>query len=117
MGVKVEIDPVQTILMKRGLNKGGRAQQFIDSESLKMCDPYIPKDTGMLIDSGTMNSQIGSGKIIWSTPYARRWYYKPAHFQDAPQRGNYWFDRMLREGGRKKLVDGVAALVGGRSSL
>ena len=29
-----------------------RAQQYVDSEVLRRCDPFVPKDTGELIRSG-----------------------------------------------------------------
>ena len=70
------------------------AQVFIDTECLKLCDPLVPKDTGILKQSGIMHTSIGSGKLKYRTPYARRWYYIPAKFSEAPERGNYWFERM-----------------------
>lgn len=117
MGVKVEIDPIQQILQRRGLEKGGQVQQCVDSEIIRLCDPYTPKKDNILIDSATIHTVIGSGKIIWDTPYARRWYYQPAHFNGAPMRGNYWFDRMIRAGGREKIVRLAARKAGGRSSI
>ena len=77
-----------------GLQEGGPVQQYIDSECLRLCAPFVPRRIGTLNESGTIHTQIGSGEVKYSTPYARRWYYMPAHFQDAPQRGNYWFERM-----------------------
>lgn len=74
-----------------------QAQNFIDSECLWFCEPFVPKDTGALIQSGDINTRIGSGKVIYLTPYARRWYYRPASFQEAPIRGNYWFERMKQQ--------------------
>ena len=82
------------IIKTRGVEDGGRVQQFIDSECLKLCEPFVPKDAGNLIESGIIHTKIGSGEVRYSTPYARRWYYMPAAFQEAPERGNYWFDRM-----------------------
>ena len=92
-------------------------QMFIDSEVLRLCSPYIPKDTGILIQSGTMHTNIGSGEVRYDTPYARRWYYMPARFEQGSGsgmksigRGNYWFERMKKEhldnilSGAKKLA-------------
>lgn len=70
------------------------AQRYIDSECVRLCGQFVPRDTGILEQSGIMMTEIGSGEVKYSTPYARRWYYRPANFQDAPQRGNYWFERM-----------------------
>lgn len=85
---------IEKALKKRGLEDGGRVQKFIDTECLRLCAPKVPKDTNALIESGNINTQIGSGKIKYRTPYARRWYYQPASFTGAPERGNHWFERM-----------------------
>lgn len=95
---------IQKILKNRGLEEQGRVQKFIDSTVLELCEPYVPKDVGGLILSGKANTQIGTGKVRYRTPYARRWYYRPANFQqgsgsgmNSVGRGNYWFERMKRE--------------------
>lgn len=97
----------------RGINEGGIVQQFIDSECLRLCDPYVPKDTGALIRSGIINTKIGSGKLCYRTPYARRWYYMLADFQDAPMRGSYWFERMKAQGGKEQILRGIKRITGG----
>lgn len=84
----------ETILRNHGMEAGGRVQKYIDSEVLRLSEPLVPKDTGMLITSGITSTQLGSGKVTYNTPYARRWYYMPANFNEAPNRGNYWFERM-----------------------
>lgn len=106
---RVECD-VQKIIDSRGLGKGGEIQKYIDSEVLRRCEPYVPRDTGELIRSGVRNTEVGSGKVVYNTPYARRWYYEPAKFQGAPKRGNYWFDRMCNEGGREAILRGCVAI-------
>lgn len=88
------------------------AQEFIDSECLKLCDPLVPKDTGILKQSGIMNTQIGSGELKYRTPYARRWYYMPAQFQKAPERGNYWFERMKQQY-KERILAGAKKAAGG----
>lgn len=85
-------------------------QKYVDSECLRLCDQFIPKDTGILKQSGIMHTQIGSGELKYRTVYARRWYYMPAHFQDAPQRGNYWFERMKQQY-KDKILSGAKKLV------
>lgn len=103
--VAVEID-TKRVLKKLGLDEGGRVQRYIDSECLRLCDPKVPKDHGDLIKSGEINTKIGSGEVIYNTPYARRWYYMPADFRDAPERGNFWFERMKQEH-RKEILEGA----------
>lgn len=110
----VKMKDLQQLLKERGISKDGAVQQFVDSEVLRRCDPLVPKDSGELIRSGIRETRIGSGEVIYSTPYARRWYYIPAKFKEAPTRGNYWFERMKRTGGKEAILRGAAKLAGGR---
>lgn len=103
----------KNVLKKRGLEENSEAQKYIDKEVLRLCDPLVPKDTGALISSGIINTQIGSGKVRYREPYARRWYYMPATFAGAPSRGNYWFERMKKQGGRKQILEGLKKITGG----
>lgn len=71
-------------------------QQYIDSEVLRLSDPYVPFDTGYLKKSGTLGTVVGSGKIFYIAPYGRRQYYDgrtPVTAKD-PLRGRLWFERM-----------------------
>lgn len=88
-------------------------QEYVDAQVLRLSEPYIPKDTGILKNSGILNTQIGSGEVKYRTPYARRWYYMPAKFAqgsgsgiNATGRGNYWFHRMVREH-RQHILEGA----------
>ena len=103
----------EQILKERGLENGGTVQRFIDSECLRLTAPFVPKDTGALIESGIINTKIGSGEVIYNTPYARRWYYMPAQFQGAPQRGNYWFERFKQQY-KAQILDGAKKLAGAK---
>lgn len=100
------------IIKKRGIDKGGRVQKFIDNEVLKLCEPYVPKDYGEIIRSGKRETVIGSGEVKYRTPYARRWYYIEAKFQGAPDRGTYWFERMKNKGGKEKILKGARKAAG-----
>lgn len=100
------------ILAKRNLEMGGKVQKFIDSECLRLCEELVPFDQGTLAKSGIINTQIGSGEVKYRTPYARRWYYMPANFQEAPRRGNYWFERMKQNGGKDQILAGARKLAG-----
>lgn len=101
------------VLGSRGLDDNGRVQKFIDSECLRLCENKIPKDTSALIQSGIINTQIGSGQVKWRTPYARRLYYHPEYnFNQSPERGAYWFDRMKTQY-KKQILKGAARLAGG----
>lgn len=102
------------IIEKRGLESGGKVQQKIDSECLRLMDPYIPKDTGALRDSGILNTEIGSGKIIYSNPYARKQYYIPMQHGNGAKRTDYWFENMKADGGKEKLLNVVKRETGAK---
>jgi len=85
-------------LKKRGLEENGQVQKFIDTECLRLTNEKMPKDTGTLINSGILNTQIGSGELRYRTPYARKLYYHPEYnFRGAPERGAYAFERMKQQ--------------------
>ena len=98
-------------------------QVWIDNEVLTRCDKYVPMDSSMLKKSGILFTVLGSGLVIYSTPYARRHYYNqpltdslgrhygPATFQGAPTRGAYWFERMKNEGGKDAILRGAQILL------
>ena len=110
----VNVDP-DGVLDAHGLAPNGEVQKFIDSEVLRYCEPLVPFDLGTLIQSGIINTVVGSGKVQYRTPYARRWYYMPANFQEAPRRGNYWFERAIHEeGGKDQFLAGARKLAGAK---
>lgn len=98
-----------------GLEERGRVQQFVTHETLRLCTPFIPFDTGALVQSGRVENETD---IVWGglgVPYARRLYYHPEYnFQNKGDsenggigRGAYWVSRMLQNGGMKKIEDGA----------
>ena len=68
------------------------AQELLEEEVLRHCEPYIPLKTGFLIQSGS----AGGGNVSWSAPYASYQYYSPRvpGSQRGALRGPYWFARM-----------------------
>ena len=87
------------------------AQKFVDSEVIRLCDPYTPEDSSDLIKSVTINTKIGSGKVIWRTPYARRMYYGNYAYRGAPIKGSHWGARAMNAGGYAKIKKGVAEVL------
>lgn len=106
----VSVD-IEAAMRRLNLEERGRVQQVIDSEVLRLNDPYVPKDTGELIRSGIANTQIGSGEVIYQTPYARRQYYIPMNHDG--KRCAYWFEQMKNEGGKEKILNAARRAVGG----
>ena len=47
------------MIEKHGLAAGGKVQQIIDSECLRLMDPYVPLDTGALRDNGIIKPKLG----------------------------------------------------------
>jgi hypothetical protein len=66
------------------------AQKFLDSEILRATAPFVPLRTGTLVKSGTIGTVIGSGKVKYIAPYARRQYYEN---KGSGLRGKLWFER------------------------
>lgn len=88
-----------------------KAQEFIDSECLRYCDPLTPRRTGYMIKSGQLGTVIGSGSMEYLAPYARRQYYENAG-QSGGNRGKLWFERMKaskKETIRKGAADFVSS--------
>lgn len=90
------------------------AQKFVDSEVLRNCEPYTPLLTGMMIKSGILATEPGSGLVQWIAPYSRRQYYskrKPGS-QTGPLRGPYWFER-AKAVHQRQWIAGAKRLAGG----
>jgi hypothetical protein len=91
------------------------AQKFVDSEVLRLSEPFIPLRTGMLIKSGILGTQVGSGEVKWIAPYARYQYYakrKPGSDTE-PLRGPFWFHRMKAIHG-EQIVQCAKEIIGRR---
>lgn len=72
---KIKMDEFPDILRKRNLETGGLVQKYIDSEVIRQCEPYVPFDEGVLTASASLNTKIGSGMVVYATPYAHYQYY------------------------------------------
>ncbi len=117
MNYQVHLDNASRVARRHGLERGGPIQKFIDSEVIRLSDPYIPFQSGMLKLSGQLGTVVGSGEITYNSPYARYLYYgyvmvgrapkqltnRPITYQGAPKRGAYWFERMKQNHGREIL--------------
>lgn len=92
------------------------AQVWLDNAVLKGCDPYVPFQTGMLIKSGVLGTEIGSGVVQWIAPYARAQYYMANRKQKLADagtlRGSFWFSRW-KAVNAKRVIATVKAMGGG----
>jgi hypothetical protein len=90
------------------------AQKYVDSEVLRLSEPYIPLRTGMLIQSGILGTEIGSGEVKWIAPYAKSQYYlvRKVGSETGALRGSQWFQRM-KETHIEGIVSGAKKIAGG----
>ncbi len=116
MGVRVNMDSTQKILLKRYLNKNGQAQVRFTKECAKAFNDYIPFKTGRLKD---MMITLQAESITYSAPYAKRQYY--TNLGNGRQgtnvsglRGKYWDKRAWQNHG-DTIVQSIASFVGGRA--
>lgn len=81
---KLEMDSVAKILKKRNLQLGGAVQKYIDAEVIRQCEPYVPFDEGVLTASASTATDIGSGLVVYNTPYAHYQYYGVVYGPNIP---------------------------------
>jgi len=72
---KIYLDWFSEEEIKKAFRTGSRAQQKWDDYLRFEFQPYVPMDTGMLIRSAELATTIGSGEIIYNTPYSKYLYY------------------------------------------
>lgn len=114
--VRIKMDDTGKILLKRALNKDGKAQEKFTKEVAKYSDNYVPFKTGRLKN---MMIEIKVNKIIYSAPYAKKQYYTNKGMGKQGEsiggkRGKYWDKRAFIDHG-DKIVKSIADFVGGRS--
>lgn len=102
------------------------AQSYVDSEVLRLSEPYVPFQSGMLKLSGQLGTVIGSGLVVYNAPYARYQYYgmvmvgrapkqltdTPLTYHGAPKRGKLWFERCKADH-KEQILRGAAKIAGG----
>lgn len=90
LNVRISINSVDEKIKKNI----ARCQKRLDAQIIKDSNYYCPMQRGILQKSAIINTRIGSGKIIWNTPYAREQYYgKPNKSkQFNPNARMEWFE-------------------------
>jgi len=86
--------------IERGIQS---AQEWVDSEVLRRCAPLVPFRTGVLQKTGTLMTYIGTGKVVYKTPYAKKVYYKA---KLKGERGAKWFER-VKANNKESLMKGA----------
>ncbi len=113
VGVEIKLNSLQRILADRGLETRGKVQAFIDSEVVRLSEPYVPFATGALAHSAETASDYGSGLVVWDTPYAAPQYYRNGDTKGL--RGPLWFERMKADH-LEEILDGAAQIAGGEAT-
>ena len=74
-------------------------QAKFDMEVMKQMEPYMQLDTGVMIKSMQVATEVGSGFIRVRTPYARRVYYSKSGVgrPTGALRGPMYFARMVAD--------------------
>lgn len=85
----------EEFIAKFGVGEGGHVQKIVDAAVIRECFPYLPFDEGVLAGSANTATKIGSGEVIYDTPYARYLYYGEVYGPNIPRTENgiitgYW---------------------------
>lgn len=135
---RFEMKSIPQLVGKRGLQPYGKTQKFIDQEVIRLMEPYTPNLNGVLINSATFGTRIGSGKIHQVAPYARYQYYgklmvssltgsawshgEKKVLTDVDLQynkskntlaGAFWFERMKADK-KKQILNGSRKIAGGK---
>lgn len=137
--MKIDIN-VDAILAKRGLGSDMRAGRMLAETAKKLMDRHVPMRVGTLKNSAQLQNQYPKVLIIYNTPYAHYQYVgkamgpspklksgewrslegqkkqytgKELTYSGAPERGKEWDKKML-EVKKIELLEGVAAITGGK---
>lgn len=116
MGVQIQMRTVEELMKKRGIQRGGAVQKYIDSSVVRYCDKYVPMLTGTLKKAkGTV---YGSGYVRYNEPYAKRQYYSNKGrgregMSNKGLRGRLWFERM-KTAHKKTILSNAAKMAGAK---
>jgi len=111
MGMTVSANLGLADILRKGsliLERGGPLQMFVDSTALNGVAPYVPMGIGILSKSATLHTEIGSGAIIWKTPYARYLWYGKLMVDPVTKKGAFYdptYGFWSRRGVQKELTD------------
>ena len=92
-----------------------KKQKYVDSEVLRLSDPYVPMQTTMLKKSGISGTVIGSGMIEYTAFHGKKQYHTNAGMgkegvnSGGGLRGKFWFERMKADH-KKEILRGLKKL-------
>ena len=94
--MSVKMQHTSVIKANLGIEPNGRVQKFFTNTCYRYMDKYVPKDTGMLRENVT----IESNRITYEQPYAHAQYIGEVNGGQVvnyttPGTGPYWDKRMV----------------------
>lgn len=72
------------LIEKLGVGVNGYVQKAVDAAVIRECTPYVPFAEGILAGSANTATEIGSGEVVYATPYARYQYYGEVYGPNFP---------------------------------
>lgn len=71
-----------------------KAQKVLDDRVITDSNYFCPQDTGTLMRSARLSTKLGSGLVMWKTPYADKRYYGDPETGSSrnPNATNRWFE-------------------------
>ena len=115
--MKAELVIHTEVCCSRFAPRYARAQRFLDSEVLRDSAPFTPMRTGYLMKSGNTGTVLGSGKVIYNAPHAKKCYYglhmnfsKDKH----PQACAQWFEP-AKASKKSAWLNGVSLILKGEA--
>lgn len=79
-----EFISTKEFIKKYGVGMGGHVQKTVDAAVIRECFPYVPFAEGALTTSANLATKIGSGEVVYDTPYARYLYYGEVYGPNIP---------------------------------
>ena len=72
--IDFDISAIDTLKEKLS-SRRNRAQEVLDLAVMKGTGPFVPMRQGTLASSVLRSTKVGSGEVVYDTPYARHMYY------------------------------------------
>lgn len=106
ISIELKLNPLTKIKARFHLDDTGRKK--VASEVKRLCDQYVPKDTGTMKDS----AQVLTDGVLYPQEYSAKQYEKNSGWKTP--RGPHWDKRMMADKG-DQLVKTIDAFCKGKS--
>lgn len=114
--IRLELEPVEKILLRRRLNEDGEAQKHFTKLVEKAMNPYVPYLTGNLKDA---KRKIYPRSIHYNAEYAEIQYYTNVGMgREGTRKGGLrgaYFDKRAWAAHGKDIIGKMAKFVGGKT--